>query len=218
MKNPDNHKQNFDDLPVGASVLRSMAGKKDPFRVPENYFESFPDKMQHLLLLKKGNDFKVEASYFESFPDKIKTLTLQQKSETNPIAPEGYFETLPRIVQNKVHEGKHQPSPFIPRLVWGGFAMAACLILAIMIIKPFQQEILEQQPTKQLAQLSKQEIFQVAENESFDEATLMEEVSQLEEEKAKETKNLDAAGQDHQAIADYLLEQNIDLNTLVNEL
>ena len=87
-----------------------------------------------------------------------------------------------------------------------------------MIIKPFQQEIQEQQPTKQLAQLSKQEIFQVAENESFDEATLMEEVSQLEEEKAEETKDLDAASQDHQAIADYLLEQNIDLNTLVNEL
>jgi hypothetical protein len=218
MKNPDKHPQNFDDLPQGASVLRSMAGNKDQFRVPEQYFETFPDKLQHLLLLKKGTDFKVEESYFESFPDKIKTLTLQQKNEHAPMPTDAYFESFPRRVQDKIHEGKSQPSPLIPRLAWGGFALAACVVLAIMIIKPFQQEIHELQPTKQLAQLSKQEIYQVAENESFDEAVLMEEVSSLKDDTAPASPAEEQVSEDHQAIADYLLEQNIDLNTLVNEL
>jgi hypothetical protein len=218
MKNPAANNHNSDDLPQGASVLRSVVKDKETFSVPAQYFETFPDKMEHLLLLKKGEDFKVSENYFNEFPEKIKILTLQQKAENSPTAPVGYFDSLPRILQDKVNIPAKKQQSGIPGIAWGGFALAACLVLGIMLIKPFDDEIKENLPGKQLAQLSKQEINMVAESETFDEATLIEEVSAADLQiPAEESKNVNPA-EDNEAIANYLLEQNIDLNTLVNEL
>lgn len=219
MKNPLSDKSQHNDLPPEAKMLRGLAKDKNNFIVPANYFETFPNQLEHLLLTKKGVDFKVNESYFEELPEKIKVLTLQEKAENNPIAPDGYFDKLPRILQDKVHTPIRRESR-IPGYSLAGLALAACVVLVIMVIKPFEEKPIQQIATKPLAQLSKVEINTVVENEVFDESTLLEAVSDWEETPPEEnalTENT-SENSDSEEIANYLMEQNIDLNTLVNEL
>lgn len=219
MKKPLSNNDEHNELPKEAAVLRSVVKDKNTFIVPAAYFEEFPDKIQTLLLMKKGEDFKVNEQYFEELPHKIKVLTLQEKLADSPAAPEGYFEKLPRLLQDKVNES-HKKENKTPVYSWAGFALAASLVIGWFIFKPFEEKINHDLQSQSIAQLSKQEISVAVEQEVFDENMLVEAVAEMENTnttiQAEEEQNGKNAEQE--AIANYLMEQNIDLNTLVNEL
>lgn len=74
----------------------------NPFAVPVGYFEAFPERMECLLLLRKPAPFSVPEGYFEQFSERVMQLTLQRTGADPFAVPDGYFASLPARVQQQV--------------------------------------------------------------------------------------------------------------------
>src|SRR5436853_7680437 len=78
---------NDDELEKMAPKLSKLK-RENPFRVPDNYFDSLADNIQQ----------------------KINALPhLEKMSNENPFAvPEGYFDSLPTAIQHRIVEEKEK--------------------------------------------------------------------------------------------------------------
>jgi hypothetical protein len=200
-------------------LLKKAGQEKSHFEVPALYFEEFPNKIETLLLSKKGIDFTVPEGYFETLRYRVNVLTLQEKPGNLPLPEEEYFNELPRQLQERVAGINKKEKVFIPVWQWGGLSVAVIIVLAMIIVKPFENEIKINHSKVEFAQLSKQEIYQAAVAENFDVDFLMDELMDPVASENKESIKPNTEKTDnHETVSDYLLEENIDLNTIVNEL
>jgi hypothetical protein len=190
----------------------SKIGKKEVFSVPPLYFEQLPAKLEQLILSKKQGVFTVPENYFENLPHQLQQLVLNEKQKETFDVPERYFEQLPHLIQAKAAAGRNVhgwDAFFQPAVKWGLALVVAC-VCAFVVMNSFYFSSTD---TKvQTAQLTKAELKQAVEAGEFasmDEEVLME---QIEEE-------VPSTADDKQAeITNYLIENNVELNTLINEL
>jgi hypothetical protein len=189
-------------------MLFSLKKEHSGFMVPDGYFQGFPDRLSTLVLLRKTEDFKVPEHYFENLPEHLKVLTLEEKAKAPFHVPEGYFEKLPRRLQDRVHPNQvHPRSFFLPRLALPAMAAAAGIALLVGIFFSIRQESSEPQTAMNMSHLNHEEVESNL-LENVDESFLIEQ--------AENTQDHESAEQD--AIGEYLIENQVDLNTLVNEL
>lgn len=135
--------------------------KEQIFKVPEDYFEQLPDRIESRIALesealesnilstdaiKSKQPFEVPNNYFESLQNKIEAkianLETEEEVELNPLifskktpfqTPNRYFNELPTVVQGKV-EAKN--TKWIFKLNWSPqvkWALAPAMILALAI-------------------------------------------------------------------------------------
>ncbi len=106
----------LEKLAPGLSKLK----KENPFRVPDNYFDSLADNIQQ----------KINA-----LPD------LERMNKENPFSvPEGYFNSLPTVIQQRIVTEKNRKTVFgewiaillRPRVT---FATVAVLVLLVFGVK-----------------------------------------------------------------------------------
>ncbi|RQO32303.1 hypothetical protein DBR32_01450 [Taibaiella sp. KBW10] len=94
------------------------------FKIPDNYFDNFPNEMCSIVLLKedqplaasKENPFSIPPDYFndlstglllkvQEFEQLIHTTSIAGLSQANPfILPDHYFDQFPETVWNKINE------------------------------------------------------------------------------------------------------------------
>lgn len=190
-----------------APVLFSLDRRGSPFHIPEHYFSEFPSKVSSLVLLRKEDSFSTPVGYFEALPEHLEKLTLQKKNGGTFEAPAGYFERLPHSMQNKVLErGPVAKNPVYPRLVIPVLAAAAVAVLTLGILLNLRKEEGQGPLALNSVSISPEE----AEGgllESADEQFLIEQVVASAE-----------PDRNHEAWSDYLIENQVDLQTLANEL
>jgi len=115
--------------------------KRNPFAVPDNYFESVEETVLSAVFLdglkQKTNDngFEVPQNYFEDLTERIETnirLSELPVTENAFAVPENYFDTLQsRITDRIVGEEPKKVARIIP--LWRRnivkYASAACFVL-----------------------------------------------------------------------------------------
>jgi hypothetical protein len=115
---------------------------KNPFSVPEGYFDSLGEHLNSRIFLleihpEKANEFTVPEGYFDTLTDHIEGRIFTEKLKEEVIGnnftvPEGYFDTL----QTRLNERIEEPVKVISirrRLVpsWLSYAAAACIMIAV---------------------------------------------------------------------------------------
>ena len=195
MKNaPLNNQVPSDDELKGPAPELSRLSNVNPFTVPDGYFESMHAEVMNKIL---------------SQPD------FESASEVNPFeVPAGYFETLPTLIQQRIIDEK---SKRITTREWMGavfsrpapkyaLAFASVALLVLLSIKYFTRTIRVDMTAPQLS-----------ESEQLDAACL----SQLDEsvlaEVFTEEMSTVSVTQD-QGIENYLLDNDIDLNSITEQL
>lgn len=167
--------------------------------------------------LKKENPFKVPDQYFDSLPnqimDKIETLPdLQRINKTNPYrVPEGYFDSIPASVQQRILEEKNKKSIFrgltsISFLPKYSLALAVIIVLVIFGIKFFTKPSTLKAPENYF---SLEEIQNSACFAELDEATLVDALRQQNNTITTPVDN---------SIEQYLIDNNIDISQIENRL
>jgi len=110
---------NDDELENTAPGLSKMK-KENPFRIPENYFDSLAENIQ-----KKISE----------------TSDLERMSKENPFqVPENYFESLPYSVSEKIAIKKNKSISISWKPKYA-YAVAAVIIVVILGIKYFNRDI-----------------------------------------------------------------------------
>jgi hypothetical protein len=193
-------------LRKSAPILFSIDKSSSPFILPESYFEQFPLRINSLVLLSKKRDFEAPQNYFSDLPEKLKVITLQKKSSFE--APEGYFDKLPGVLQEQVHRDK--PSlrrSLFPRLAVSMLAAAAVILVVTTGINfYFIKDSNNNETALNLKQINVEDAESIL-LESADENFLLEHALVSAE-------PID----NREAISDYLIENQIDVNTLATEL
>lgn len=123
-----------------APKLAAM-GRKNPFSVPEGYFNALPEQINSQLFLNElhpGNNagnFTVPEGYFENLAGHIESRVAVEKFSGNSFSvPEGYFNSL----QNRINEQITEPVKVMPLRshkspAWINYAAAACVTIAVSI-------------------------------------------------------------------------------------
>ena len=122
-----------------APTLAAM-GKRNPFAVPDGYFESVEEQTLSAVFLdglkKKTNQnsFEVPQNYFEDLMERIETrISLSEMPKAQQFAvPENYFDTLQSRINNKIAaETPQKVAKIVPlwRKNMVKYASAACFVL-----------------------------------------------------------------------------------------
>ena len=166
--------------------------KENPFRVPDNYFDSLADNIQQ----------KINA-----LPD------LERMNRENPFSvPDSYFETLPTAIQQRIIDGKNKRSvaaEWISIVLRPKYtlALATFIILLVFGIKYLTKPGSFESPDNFL---SCEEVQNSSYFSDLDESIL---VDVLENE---QTKN--PGIREDNSMEQYLLDNDIDISQLENRL
>lgn len=189
-----------EELKKIASVLAEIkddlsSGKaENPFAVPVGYFDSLNTEV-----MKK----------IESLPD------FESVSSENPFqVPTGYFESLPTIIQQRIVENKSKRisigewiaevfSRPVPKYA---LAIASVILVIFLSTKYFTRTIKVDYVDQQIPDSEQLDAFYL---QQVDESTLAEVYS---EESSTMTESQD------QGIENYLLDNDIDLNSITEQL
>ena len=212
------------------SEILSQIGKENGFVVPKNYFETFPAKVNQLLLLEKTSEqsFVIPNQYFDKLPERVSQRTQLPKIK-EAIAPTQYFDELPQRIQARIYEEeskrKWQLVPTIPN--WS-YALAAsvCLLIGLLIwMKPDSTQVAQEThhtAEKPVCLMKKKEQLQVqvstatqAEIQTHVEEQLIDHLDEtlLIEELENQEPNQELAIEQAE-IKDYLLENHVDQTLL----
>ena len=132
-----------DDWKGEAPKLASME-KRNPFLVPETYFDTLSEQIQSRIAIEQflnnqDSGFIVPEAYFESLPDQIESRIFvedlqQTASKPGFTVPEGYFDKLQEQITARIDtENEVKIVPIRKRRIssWISYAAAACVTLAI---------------------------------------------------------------------------------------
>ncbi len=123
-----------------APTLAAM-GKRNPFSVPDGYFENCDEAIFSAVFLDKlkqktsDNNFEVPQNYFEELTERIQThiaLAEMPKAENTFALPENYFDTLHSRITDRITASEpKREARIIP--LWRRnivkYASAACFVL-----------------------------------------------------------------------------------------
>ncbi|MFI5148743.1 MAG: hypothetical protein ACHQRM_03355 [Bacteroidia bacterium] len=217
MKTPEYIDYESEDLDPLPSFLQQ--GKKaDPYQVPERYFDELPDRILSEIRLDalRPMEQAVPELYFESLAADVENGIVLDKLSVNREAPytvpADYFEWLPARIQDKLTSapkslpvlGRIRNLFRIPYLITGA---AACIviILAIRILSPAT----DQATSLALNDQERKEVMENPEAFGLEESVVMEHVAV----KTKLNDKTTPVSDQNEAI-DYLMDNNIDINTL----
>ncbi len=184
--------------------------RKEVFVVPELYFEALPEAMKQLTLQGKEQVFAVPENYFEHLPLHMQQLVLAEKKENTFEVPENYFELLPHIIQAKAHEKRRIAGfdwQFQPKVKLSLAMVTACTLAFVAYTFLFQSNSVNTQ-TAVLTEVQPELSFDEQVMMNVDESTLIEALEPATE----------AAPEEENEISNYLLENNVDINSIINEL
>jgi len=122
-----------------APTLAAM-GKRNPFAVPDGYFESVEEQVLSAVFLDSlkqktnHNSFEVPQNYFEDLTEQIEMrISLSEMPKAQSFAvPENYFDTLQSRINNKIAaETPKKEAKIVPlwRRNMVKYASAACFVL-----------------------------------------------------------------------------------------
>jgi len=122
-----------------APTLAEM-GKRNPFAVPDGYFESVEEQVLSAVFLDSlkqktnHNSFEVPQNYFEDLTEQIEMrISLSEMPKAQSFAvPENYFDTLQSRINNKIAaETPKKEAKIVPlwRRNMVKYASAACFVL-----------------------------------------------------------------------------------------
>jgi hypothetical protein len=208
------------------SEILSRIGKENGFVLPHHYFDTFPDKVNQLLLLEKTKEegFVTPVDYFETLPERILQRTQLPKA-ADASAPNSYFEDLPQRIQARIYEEeKRKEWKILPAIPTWSYALAAsiCLLIGIGVwMKPQTVQVAHdtKKPHNTPACLvKKKENIQVQVSTETKEVIQQHVEEQLIEQLDEnllldELNNQSTPGElalESKEINDYLLENNID--------
>lgn len=215
MESIDNIPDDFENLERYAPNLYKI-GKDTPFSVPPNYFESLPEivntvvKVGEISPLLKNNN--IPEGYFDELPSFInaQTLLADIKKENPFVVPAGYFDCLPAQIQEVIQTQKQKISFFalFQKLFSPRLALVFSGLLVIITGIYFLQKPVESiNNNLQLSDLTKKELSETTYD--FDESYLMDELSE---------EDADIANENPDYIADYLIDNNVEVSTLLKEM
>jgi len=170
-----------------APTLSAMV-KRNPFVVPEGYFDNCEQDVLNQVFLDKlkqktnSNVFEVPANYFEDLTEMIETrIALEEINLPSRgfAVPENYFETLQSRINSKIATEEIKPieAKIIPLWKKGfvKYASAACFVLMASFGVYFYQNN-QNIATTNAAQLRSAEMANEAMLYDIDESTIIEHV------------------------------------------
>ncbi|MCX6292126.1 MAG: hypothetical protein NT126_10220 [Bacteroidetes bacterium] len=169
----------------------SKIKKENPFRVPENYFDSLAGEIQHKI---------------SELPD------LERMNKKNPFAvPEGYFDSLPSLVQQRIIDAKNKKSIFgewISISLRPKYALAVVMVIILCIagIRYLSKPVKVESPDNYLSCDDIQNSSYLA---TMDESTLVE---------ALELQSGSTEVNENAGMEQYLIDNDIDISQLENHL
>jgi hypothetical protein len=196
--------------------------KEDPYTVPEGYFEALAGQIQSEINLSKTalKSPVLPDSFFEEQALQIESAIALEKlqlSKEEPYkVPAGYFEMLSGRIQDRT-EGTREKRPVMGRIkqlvfdnYWIPASLAAVCVL-LLGIRMFLAgpEIVSPAHDVALNEGDKKEVIDNLELYGFDDAIVLDHVSS----KSKMIENTDASP-DKKATIDYLIENNVDVNSI----
>jgi len=217
------------------SALLAKLDKKESFPVPDGYFDELSVQILsqiniHTALGITVNQVNASPSetYFDELASEIENAVILEKLEMRkevPFAvPSGYFEQLSAQILDKINEPIQIQTRFgkIRHMVVSNYWMpvslaAACLLLITLRIiappdagySPLSNVALNETA---LNDTDKKEVIDNLELYGIDEAVVLEHVSS----KSKPAENTEASS-DKGAAIDYLIENNVDLNSITTD-
>lgn len=134
---------NMDERWEKQSQLLNAAGKRNPFNVPEGYFEEMQQQITSRIAIESkvasnsDGKFIVPDGYFDSLEDQImssiKTEKLKDLAKEDGFkVPEGYFDSLHEAIKVKAGITEKKTEVKVRKLApsWLTYAAAACIMIA----------------------------------------------------------------------------------------
>lgn len=208
----------------------------------KNNINEQDDNLEHiaprLSALKKEQGFGMPGDFFDSLADKIQQKcadadelreiapVLSEIPKYNPFAvPDGYFDELPALVQERCIASQRKASwaGWLARLLRPRFAAAAVAIVLVVITITF---LMNGNDTRvdntDLVADNKMAVDSIAADTAFDLEGLysLDETALFESLDGEQVAQMseDAIDISEEEVMDYLLENNVDVSSLVNEL
>lgn len=213
----------FDELAeaIRIEVTASQFSKENPFSVPADYFNELALDVEATIAasqLVSENKFDVPANYFDELPKEIEAgIIASSFPKENPFeVPTDYFDHLPSVIQDRISTQTKKVK--VLSLDWFTrtqvLAVAASVVIVCLVGINYWNKSNELIPDKAVASLVKPVEKTLDEHiENVDESTLEEALS---EDGNSSSTNTQVASNDH--IVDYLVDNHIDVSTLMNEL
>jgi len=167
--------------------------KENPFKVPENYFDTNSLKIiTKIHSTSSKNFYDVPDDYFETNALKLKEKLLSASSKNAFTYPEGYFENTEKKLFKEIQSLAHPKSRIIPLIRTTGIAasLALFILTTYVVLQPkpiSHSEITKNKDCHTLACLTKKDISK--DLEYLDEPDIEEALSEKDIEKLFNSKN-----------------------------
>lgn len=213
----------FDELPeaIRIEIIASQFSKENPFTVPADYFNELALDIEATIAetqLVSEHKFNVPANYFDELPKEIEAgIITSSFPKENPFeVPADYFDHLPAAIQDNILSQAKKVK--VLSLDWFSktqlLAVAASVIIVCLIGVRYWNKSNLIAPENTVASLTKSAEKTVEDGmENVDVSTLEETLS---EETESENPQAQIASNNH--IVEYLVDDHIDVSTLMNEL
>ena len=220
---PENYFETLTDKILENIELKSVSPflaelrKENPFNVPENYLEKHgiqipSESIITIAEIAENNPFITPENYFENLAERIAENTSEKEisslEKKSPfLIPENYFGHLCEKILSKTSEKREAKivsfRSYFSTYKYSAFAVAASVAAIISFYFYY--------PSSQI----KQEIPQYVSAEDISNSTYMDDLDEsilIEEAGKQKVKNPSSD------IENYLIENDVDENTIINEL
>ena len=212
------------------SPTLSQIEKKNPFKVPDGYFNNPPDSKENpadrlkespsslLSISERKNPFIIPENYFDHLSDAIQNKILLNAT-SGPLSsikkedfktPENYFENLSGRINQRISENKEAKvisiRDYYNKFKYSAIAVAASIaaIISIYLYYPENNSLNERPQYVSAEDISNSLYFR-----DIDESTIIAEINDNSpEDISNEEKDME----------DYLIDNDIDEITIINEL
>ncbi len=203
----------FETLELNISK-HALIAKTSYFEPPQEYYEQLSEQMANRYASNLKNPFVVPKNYFNQFPELIKqhALICHQMKETD--CAEGYFEQLPQQIQNRIYHQKVKLEktsspllkPYRIAMVTACFLMMATYFI-LNIYQNGEQKLIES-PSANSINVTMGGVYEI------DESSLVEEIDNPELIEIKSTKNSITPS----VISSYLIENEVYIDDIIQEI
>lgn len=144
-------------------ILDELKNQENPFKVPEDYFETNALKLWEKIMSRTENPFDLPDDYFETNALKLPEKLLSSSAKQGFTVPEKYFDSQAQLLYQSLHslktksKGSKKVIPFIRYLTAAASLIA--VVTGIYVYQRAYQKIPLSNECKTIACLSKQDIL-----------------------------------------------------------
>lgn len=220
MNNKTNIPEDFDNLERYAPTLLKI-GKANHFSVPDLYFEELANFIHSEIAVSniKKTEFELPSNYFEKLPDFIAaSVKLEELKEQKAFeVPADYFDSLPTRIQDLVFSENKNGSGFwnwLQQVFSPKIFAPTCSMVVILLALYSNWNFTTQHNSR--VKFAAVDIKYIQENTSVND--IEEELIIEESDIANISSEFAHTETDSEEIENYLVENNMDINTIANEL